>query len=241
MTETANLELVKTCFNNSWRIYQEIIRFNYMEHQEIYSELEKYLTNNYPHPFSLLELGCGDAFYSAKTLTQTAISSYIGVDLSETGLNLAKQNLNGLNCSVELKQVEMWEFLEGCSLSFDLILISFALHHLSSSQKQALLNKCYHYLNPGGALLLIDVFCQEHEPRSEYLRRYCDYVESQWQKIERRDRDVVIEHMTSSDFPESVATLRTWAETMGFNRVELIYNGTFEVHNAIAFCKPNNG
>ncbi len=135
----------------------------------------------------------------------------------------------------------MWEFLEGYSLSFDLILISFALHHLSSSQKQALLNKCYHHLNAGGALLLIDVFCREREPRSEYLRRYCDYVESQWQKIERSERDVVIEHMTSSDLPESVATFRTWAEMMGFNQVELIYQGTFEVHNAIAFCNSRNG
>ncbi len=241
MTETPNLELVQTCFDNSWRMYQEIIQFNYMEHQEIYSELEKYLANNYPHPFSLLELGCGDAFYSAKSLTKTAISRYVGVDLSETVLNLAKQNLNGLNCSVELKQLEMWEFLDSCSLRFDLILISFALHHLSSSQKQALFNKCYHHLNAGGALLLIDIFCREREPRSEYLKRYCHYVESQWEKIERSDLDVAIEHITTSDFPESIATFRKWAETIGFNQVEVIYQGIFEAHKVITFCKPNKG
>lgn len=233
MTKTPNLEI----FNNSWQIYQEIIRFNYMEHQDIYSELKKYITKNYPEPFSLLELGCGDAFYSAKSLTDTAISHYVGVDLSQPALNLAKQNLNGLNCSVELKQVEMWEFLECYSLSFDLILISFALHHLSSSQKQALLNKCYHHLNAGGALLLIDIFCREREPRPEYLKRYCNYVESQWQKIERSDLDLALEHITSSDCPESIATFRTWAEIIGFNQVEVIYNGTFEAHNAITFYR----
>ncbi len=160
------------------------------------------------------------------------------MDLSETGLNLAQQNLQGLNCSVELKPVEMWAFLEGYPSKVDLILISFALHHLSSSQKQALLSECYHHLNPGGALLLIDVFCQELEARSQYLKRYCDYVESQWQKIQKSDLDVVIEHMICSDFPESVATFRTWASTMGFNQLEVIYEGIFGIHNAIAFCKP---
>lgn len=234
MSDTSNLELVQNCFNANWQIYQEIIRFNYMEHQEIYEFLRQYVADNYLHPFSLLELGCGDASYSAKALSGTAIQTYIGVDISEIGLNLASQNLNRLNCSVQLKQQEMWEFLERCSSTFDLILISFALHHLSAEKKQALLQHCWQRLNPGGTLLLIDVFCQEQESRPEYLARYCNYIQSQWQKLPSQSIAVVTEHITNSDFPESEATLRMWATEIGFNQVELIYSGNQEVHKALA-------
>lgn len=240
MSTSPNLDLVQNYFNSTWLIYQEIIRFNYMEHQEIYQFLRQYIVNYYPDAFSLLELGCGDACYSAKALTETAIKTYIGVDISETGLNLAAQNLNRLNCSVELKQEEMWEFLKGCSSTFDLILISFALHHLSAEKKQELLQKCWHHLKEGGVLILIDVFCREFESRSDYLTRYCSYIESQWQKIPASDIALVTDHITRSDFPESVATFRTWATEIGFNQVDLIYQGTQEVHNALALSKRLN-
>lgn len=237
MSETFKLELVKNCFNSSWQIYQEIIGSNYMEHREIYAFLRQYIEKNYPHSFSLLELGCGDAIYSAKALSETAIQTYIGVDISETALNLASQNLNTLNCSVELKQQEMWEFLEGCSSTFDLVLISFALHHLSAQKKQALLEQCWQRLNSGGALLIIDVFCREQESRPEYLSRYCGYIQTKWQKLSSESITVVTDHITSSDFPESEATLRMWATKIGFNQVEVLYEGTQDVHKALVLSK----
>lgn len=239
MSESSNLDLVQSCFSSNWSIYQQIRQFNYMEHQEIYDGIKQYIVKHYPSPFSVLELGCGDAVYSAQTLEGTAIQSYTGVDLAATGLDLAAFSLNRLNCSVELKQQEMQEFLEGCSSTFDLILVSFTLHHLSAAEKQLFLQECSHRLNHGGSLLLIDVFRRENESRSQYLSRYCNHIETQWQKLPPQSIAKVTEHIRNSDLPESEATLRLWATEIGFNQLERIYSGIQEVHKAFALSKAS--
>lgn len=237
MSEVPNLELVQSYFSSSWQIYQQIRQLNYMEHREIYKSIKQYIAKNYAEPFSLLELGCGDANSSAEALEETAIQTYTGIDIALTGLELAQKNLKRLNCSVELKQQEMQEFFQGCSSNFDLILISFVLHHLAAAEKQFFLKQCWQHLNPGGTLLLIDVFCRDRESRPEYLSRYGDYIQTQWQKLPPQAIALIIEHITSSDFPESEATLSFWTRGIGFDRLELIYSGTQEVHKAFALSK----
>jgi 2-polyprenyl-3-methyl-5-hydroxy-6-metoxy-1,4-benzoquinol methylase len=121
-----------------------------MEHQEIYESIKQYVAQNYAEPFSLLELGCGDASSSSHALEGTAIQTYTGIDIALTGLELAKQNLDRLNCYVELKQQEMQEFFQECSSSFDLILISFVLHHLAAVEKQ------FFYSSVGNISILVE-------------------------------------------------------------------------------------
>lgn len=237
MSESPNLELVQSCFSDSWPIYQHIMQLNYMEHQEIYASVRQYVLKNYPQPFSVLELGCGDASWSAQSFEGTAIQTYTGVDLAATGLELAPKNLRRLNCLIKLKQQEMQDFLDYCGLKLDIILISFVLHHLAAAEKQMLLQHCWQHLNSRGTLLLIDVFCRDRESRPEYLRRYYDYIQSQWQQLPSQSIAVVRDHISNSDFPESETTVRTWAREIGFNQVELIYLGTQEAHKALALSK----
>ncbi|WP_041933197.1 class I SAM-dependent methyltransferase [Gloeothece verrucosa] len=227
----------KEYFRDAWSIYEQVTALNYMEHQDIYEIVHQYIVKNYREPFSFLELGCGDARYSAKALLATAISNYTGVDLSLGGLNLAPKNLKNINCIVELKQQEMSDFLESCNSSFDLILISFALHHLSSKQKQVFLQQCWNCLNSKGTLLLIDVFCRNQETLPEYLARYCGHIQTQWQQIPSQSISKIVGHISTSDYPESESTLRHWAQEIGFNQVKLIYDGKHDVHKAFALIK----
>ena len=237
MSQAPNLELVQNYFRSSWSIYQEIVQLNYMDHEPIYNAIHQYLITHYPHPFSLLELGCGDASWSALALKGTAIETYTGVDLAPTGLELAAANLLTLNCSVQLQQQEMQQYLASCPSQFDLILVSFALHHLPAGEKQQFLEQCWHHLNPGGTLLLIDVFCREGESRPEYLTRYCGHIKREWQLLTPQTITAVTEHISSSDFPESVATVSTWSRKIGFEPVKLLYLGTQEVHTALALSR----
>lgn len=55
-------------FNNQWILYQKILNNNYMGHQEIYDILHEFLLSNFQKPFKMLELGCGDATFTAKAL-----------------------------------------------------------------------------------------------------------------------------------------------------------------------------
>ncbi|MBS9395755.1 MAG: class I SAM-dependent methyltransferase [Dolichospermum sp. LBC05a] len=69
-------------FKKNWEIYQKVLANNCMEHREIYGVLHKLLTDYLPAPFSLLELGCGDASSSVQALLNTTVASYTGIDLS---------------------------------------------------------------------------------------------------------------------------------------------------------------
>lgn len=90
---------------NDWQRYQKIVDNNYMRHQELYEHLKNIISQHFNQPFSMLELGCGDAAFTCKTLMDTSISSYKGVDLSSQALELAKQNLAKLNCHKTLNRV----------------------------------------------------------------------------------------------------------------------------------------
>jgi SAM-dependent methyltransferase len=233
----SNLESVSSYFRNSWQIYQEVLRHNYMEHREIYEGVSQYITEHYPRPFSLLELGCGDASRSSETLHGTPIKAYTGVDLAPTGLELAAENLSSLNCPIELIQGEMREFLENSTSTYDLILISFALHHLTAVDKQKLLGQCWQHLASGGTMLLIDVFRHPRETRAQYLTRCGDYIRTQWQELSLADIDSIIGHIENSDFPESEEAVRVWAGEIGFDRVESLYSGIQGIHKALALSK----
>ena len=60
-------------------------------------------------PFSFLDLGCGDAATLAPLLASMAVQRYKGVDLSESALALAAENLTGLSCPVKLVCLKNWK------------------------------------------------------------------------------------------------------------------------------------
>jgi SAM-dependent methyltransferase len=228
-----NLETVGDYFRTRWEIYREIVRRDYMDHEEIYRETRRFIVENYPNPFTLLELGCGDASSSSEMLKGTLIQSYTGIDLAPTGLALAAENLAWLNRSVELKQAEMLDFLHNTADTFDLILTSFALHHLSADGKQLLLKQCWQHLQPGGSLLLIDVFREEGETRPEYLTRYNDDMRTEWRALSSSEIDILVQHIESSDFPETERSIQQWAIESGF-KMKSLYNETRNPHKAFA-------
>ena len=85
-------------FDNQWSIYQKILNNNYMSHRECYDRLHRFLIDHFRKPYSLLDLGCGDASFTARSLSHTLIASYIGIDLSEAALEIAQNNMSDLPC-----------------------------------------------------------------------------------------------------------------------------------------------
>ena len=87
-------------FVDTWEVYRKLVAANYMFHRELYNEVEKRLTPADGQPFSLLDLGCGDAATLAPVLRRLPVSRYLGVDLSPVALELAAANLRGLSGAV---------------------------------------------------------------------------------------------------------------------------------------------
>jgi ubiquinone/menaquinone biosynthesis C-methylase UbiE len=110
---------------------------------------------------TLLDIGCGTGNYSIQ-LAEARGLQVTGVDVSEKMLSRAREKHP--EGTWLLKPIEEAGFSDG---SFDLILMSYVIHHLKDYP--ATLTDCFRYLRPGGTLFIVT---DSHEQfRGSYLDR----------------------------------------------------------------------
>ncbi|VEP12341.1 Methyltransferase type 12 [Hyella patelloides LEGE 07179] len=214
-------------FNDRWKLYQKVLGNNYMGHREIYHVLHEFLISNWQQPFKLLDLGCGDASFIAQSLVNTSVSSYCGLDISQIAIAIARKNMRLVSCEQEFIQGDFCQVIPSLvkeeKTKFNIILSSFAFHHLNLEQKDYIFSQLKQLLLPGGVFILIDLVSQEGESRESYIPRYLKSVEKNWLQITSEEMSLVSHHMLESDYPESQKTLELLAKHNGFQKVECLY------------------
>ncbi|KGF73812.1 ubiquinone biosynthesis protein UbiE [Neosynechococcus sphagnicola sy1] len=227
MTDSNSLAAVTTppdqIFNDQWHLYQKVLHHNYMGHREVYGVVHDLLLQQFHHPFSLLDLGCGDAEFISQALVETPIATYTGVDLSATALAIAQENLAALPCQSTWVQDDFFDWVQNYEHPFDLILVSFSLHHLSLAQKDLVMGRLSQLLKPAGVLMLIDICRRPEEDRETYLRRYMAAVQQDWSRLTPQEYQMVESHITICDFPETQITLTELGHRHGFQSVTCQY------------------
>lgn len=221
-----------TDFFKSWALYESIVSQDFMEHSRISSAICTSLSDR-PIHFSVLDLGCGDSSVMASTLKGFPVSHYTGVDLTEAALEIAKAAPSpAYPCSYERR--EMLDFLRSACQTYDVIIATFALHHLRSERKQDWLHAASACLNPGGALYLVDTCRDPHETREDTVERYLKLIES-W-SLTHDSWQIVANHMRSFDFPET----RDWM-TGAIARAKMTFEVIYDhpLHLQIGYiCRP---
>lgn len=202
---------------NAWSAYDTVLANNYLFHQEIYRDVKRLLCQRYADaPFTILDLGCGNAHHLAAALDGCRVAAYHGHDLSEAALAQARGNMARLGCPVTLHQGDLLEGVRNAQEKYDLIFSSFALHHLAHDEKAAFFEYAYRALDENGLLLLIDVARGEDEDRATYLERYCGWIEREWKALSPEEMKIVLDHIRSGDFPETASELRALSVRAGF-------------------------
>lgn len=228
-------------FNDQWQLYQKVLNNNYMGHKEIYGVLHNFLINHLQTPFSLLDLGCGDASITTQALLNTSISHYKGVDLSETALEIARRNLELIPCEKTFIQGDIStvvnQLVNQQNHSFDAVMTSFALHHLSLEEKDSVMSQIFHLLKPNGVLIIIDVVRPEKEERDTYIKRYLNHVRQDWSLISSQEYSMIENHISACDFPETQNILSEIALKHNFNRVECLYQDSLDTTQLLSFHK----
>lgn len=103
----------------------------------------------------ILDLGTGDGRLLALLKRDRPQAQSIAIDFSPTMLSAAKTRFAG-NASVELITHNLDEPLPNLG-SFDAVVSSFAIHHVTHDRKRSLYTEIFHLLEPGG------IFCNlEH-------------------------------------------------------------------------------
>lgn len=225
-----NEEIEEKTFD-TWRIYRKVIALNHILHQEIYADAARILSQA-PQDFSLLDVGCGDASCLAPILAELPISRYLGIDLSTSGLALARENLKKLPCAAQLQEADMLQSLSAMDEQFDVIFSCFALHHLPLEQKASFFKAITPRLKKGGFFLLIDGVREEGQALSDFLKAYSHSIMTEWHGLEPEEKEIASSHVLEYDMPETLSTLLSLAEQAGLKGRQ---TGHYKQHQAIYF------
>lgn len=226
-------------FNEQWQLYQKVLNNNYLGHREVYRILHEFLARYEQKPFKMLDLGCGDASFVAQALMNTTITFYQGIDLSKAALAIARDNMVLIHCQKMFIQGDFFELVPKLAKnqqdSFDVVLASFSLHHLTLEQKDYLMSQLLQLLKDNSVFLLIDPMCQEGESREAYLKRYLEWVQQEWSLLTSQEVLMVEDHISANDFPETQKTLRLIAQKHGFLKVDCLYQNLLNSTQLLCF------
>lgn len=234
----SNLDPVEI-FLESWRLYQEIIEHNYMFHREITHAVANELEDFKPGKnLRILDLGCGDASMALPLIQPDRIHEYVGCDLSQPALDIASQKLNANHIPYQLICEDMVRVAsEQADNSIDLIISSYAIHHLNEPQKQQIVRDIARMLCPGGGFVLIDIFREPNEDRAAYMRNYMGRLRQTWTRLSPESQSMVIDHATNYDFPETTHFFEMLCQKQHLSTGKQLAKKTW--HEAWHFSKQN--
>lgn len=220
-------------FRQAWTLYDTITAMNYMFHREIYALIADVLRQRHGgSPYSLLDLGCGNARFMAPCFQAAPPGRYDGVDLSAAALEEAREHLSSLQ-QVTLHHQDMLQATRQVEAAFDVIFTSFAVHHLDAETKQQLFHACAARLVPGGALIMVDVVREEGQSREEYLESYLGTMRTRWTEVRPDHLEEACTHVAAFDFPETLSGLGRMAAEAGLSQTRLLQR--HDQHHIIVF------
>lgn len=151
----------------------------------------------------ILDLGTGDGHTLALLLGERPEATGVGLDFSELMLGAARERF-AEDARVEILEHDLGEPLPALG-SFDLVVSSFAIHHLEDERKRALYREAFDLLDPGG------VFANLEHVASPTERLHLAFFEAIEEPIENED---------PSDRTVDVETQLGWLREIGFDDVD---------------------
>jgi SAM-dependent methyltransferase len=215
-TERPEIEI----FQQQWNLYRKLVDQDYFYGTQVYPTLQRFLNSEFQRPFRFLDLACGDAHDIVGALTGTHIADYHGVDLSLPALELAKGNLDGLSRPVTLERADFTEAVKDASPRADVVWFGLSLHHLTTPRKRELMRDVRESLAPDGAFLIYEPTLLDGEDRPAFMDRFEALARETWTACSRDEVDAAVEHMRTSDLPETRGDWLTMGLEAGFSEAE---------------------
>jgi ubiquinone/menaquinone biosynthesis C-methylase UbiE len=226
---------VKNVFEQ-WAMYDAVVRHNYMRHSELARATAAW-SESFGRPLRILDLGCGDAGLATSGFQKANVERYFGVDLAESSIERARDRLAIWPGRAELACGDLADAMHRLpDQSANVALASYSLHHFATNDKLKLIKEIWRVLEPRGAFLWIDVVRSDGESRLEYIERITHAMSQGWAGLTPEQRQMGVDHVRQSDFPEPMLWMLEQVETVGFSLGETLFQDEFFA--AWAFIKP---
>jgi SAM-dependent methyltransferase len=208
-------------FQQHWRVYRILVDENFLFHREVYSRLHDLLAR-VDRPFRFVDLGCGDAAWTATALKGTKVASYHGIDLAGEAIAVAQRTLAGLPCRVSFEVGDFTETLRYRTETADVIWCCLSLHHSRHRAKQTVMEEIRRLLAPGGKFLFYENTRPDGESRAGWLSRW-DRQRAAWTAYDDADWTMMRNHVRAADHPETCTDWHRLADAAGFQRVQELF------------------
>ena len=224
-------------FRKQWAAYRRLIDANYSHHREAYGILRRLLLENFDRPFWFLDLACGDAKESVGALLETKITHYHGVDLSPQALKMAAQNLDALECEVDLEQADFVEAIRNRPDPAHVVWFGLSLHHLEAPDKRELMREIHEAMAQGGRFLIFEPAMRDGETRHAFHERSEKIMRDRWTALPKDDLDAFVQHIWQCNIPETVSDWQALGREAGFREARLLFRGPDDMYAVIGFDK----
>lgn len=221
-------------FFDGWQIYRKCLENNYTFHREALAAFTAALADR-PSRGDFLDIACGDAEFSCRLIADKPLSSYTAIDCSPVALELAKKTTASLPCARRFFEGDFFCDTAPISGFFDIIYLSLSLHHLPASDKQSFFFTLFQKMKPGGIFLLYEPSFAPGESAEDYMQKFTAHARESFTSLSESEREGMISHVTSCDFPESVETYFAMAKNAGFSSQSLLYSAPGQMLSAMAF------
>jgi ubiquinone/menaquinone biosynthesis C-methylase UbiE len=228
-------------FERQWRTYREIVDHDWMEHRGITTAATEALrTWMEQHPerqgkARLLDLGCGDLALMGPVFGGLQLGSYVGVDLTEQVLPLARQALGRSSFDISFHHSDVSTFIT-TQHEVDLVHAALVLHHFDDDQKAVFLADLRRAIQPQGVFVWADVFREPNESRADFVARYASRIRGEWIAIDEDSREAIVTHMSTFDYPADREAIVATAHRAGWNW-QWIWQGHHQAE-AVALLTP---
>jgi SAM-dependent methyltransferase len=220
-----------------WRVYEKLLIHDYMDHRAFFARLQQEIARRFERPVALLDLGCGDLTPILSLLAGARVRRYVGIDESDVALAIAANRLRAFDLSSQLLHGDLLVSLAELDERFDVIVASFALHHLAeAAAKQATFAACRQLLDPAGFLAVIDVFSDAAETRDQYLDRWIGHADHRYVALQPEEKQLLFEHVRARDYPMSLALCRSLGRAAGLARFEVLHEDAAGLNRLITLA-----
>lgn len=211
-------------FNENWKRYRNSIECNTLYHREMFAALNEFIQKNIKHPFSFVDVGCGDSTATAAVLSDKPVSQYIGIDAAKDVLKIAAQTLAPMNCEKEFIAENMNTAIKQLKSPVDIIFTSYAVHHLSPQEKIDFLLDCKKQLKANGFFLMVDVIREDNQTRDAWLDALKARIQLTQKNITADELAFRMQHPSANDYPEKMTTFKKIAQEQGWRFFDVLVN-----------------